>query len=66
VPDILPDPNGILFDNYFFPLVVGKRRAVIFRRRVYESLFKGVREKFGTAGEAMLYYQGYAIGQRTC
>lgn len=63
---IAPDPHGILFDNHFFPLVVGKRRAVIFRRRVYESLFKGVREKFGTAGEAMLYYQGYAIGQRTC
>jgi len=63
---IAPNSQGVLFDNHFFPLVVGKRRAVIFRRRVYESLFKGVREKFGTAGEAMLYYQGYAVGQRTC
>jgi predicted hydrocarbon binding protein len=63
---IAPNSQGVLFDNHFFPLVVGKRRAVIFRRRVYESLFKGIREKFGTAGEAMLYYQGYAVGQRTC
>ncbi|MBO3798536.1 MAG: V4R domain-containing protein [Thermoproteota archaeon] len=62
---ITPTLNGILSDTYFFPLVVGKKRAVIFRRRVYESLFKGIREKFGTAGEAMLYYQGFAIGNRT-
>ncbi|MCX8183406.1 MAG: hypothetical protein N3F08_03190 [Crenarchaeota archaeon] len=62
---IVPTLNGVLSDTYFFPLVVGKKRAVIFRRRVYESLFKGVREKFGTAGEAMLYYQGFSIGQRT-
>jgi len=63
---ITPNSEGILYDNHFFPLVVGGKRAVIFRRRVYESLFKGIREKFGTAGEAMLYYQGFAIGQRTC
>jgi len=63
---ITPNPEGILYDNHFFPLVVGERRAVIFRRRVYESLFKGIREKFGTAGEAMLYYQGFTIGQRMC
>jgi len=63
---ITPNSEGILYDNHFFPLVVGGKRAVIFRRRVYESLFKGIREKFGTAGEAMLYYQGYAIGLRTC
>ncbi|MEM2931044.1 MAG: V4R domain-containing protein, partial [Thermoproteota archaeon] len=63
---ITPMLNGMLSDTYFFPLVVGRRRAVVFRRRVYESLFKGIREKFGTAGEAMLYYQGFAIGHRTC
>lgn len=63
---IVPSYEGLLFDNYFFPLVFGKKRAVIFRRRVYESLFKGIREKFGTAGEAMLYYQGFAVGCRTC
>ena len=63
---IMPTSEGILYDNHFFPLVAGGRRAVMFRRRVYESLFKGVREKFGTAGEAMLYYQGYAVGRRIC
>ena len=63
---ITPNSMGILYDDHFFPLVISGRRAVIFRRRVYENLFNGIREKFGTAGEAMLYYQGYAVGQRMC
>jgi len=63
---LTPNSIGILYDDHFFPLVISGRRAVIFRRRVYENLFNGIREKFGTAGEAMLYYQGYAIGQRMC
>lgn len=50
----------------FFPLVVGRRRTVIFRRKVYEPLFKGIRERFSMAGEPMLYHQGFAIGRRTC
>ncbi len=59
---ILPSGNRVLSDDYFFPLVVGGERVVIFRRRVYEALFKGIREKFGTAGEVMLYYVGFNIG----
>lgn len=61
---IYPSPEGILFDDYFFPLIVGGERAVIFRRRVYEALFKGIREKLGTAGEVTLYYQGLSIGHQ--
>ncbi|MBO3808287.1 MAG: hypothetical protein FGF50_01645 [Candidatus Brockarchaeota archaeon] len=61
---IYPSPEGILFDDYFFPLSVGDERAVIFRRRVYEALFKGIREKLGTAGEVTLYYQGLSIGHQ--
>ncbi|MEM2929954.1 MAG: V4R domain-containing protein [Thermoproteota archaeon] len=62
---ILPSENGVLSDDYFFPLVVGGERVVIFRKRVYEALFKGIREKFGTAGEVMLYYVGFNIGYKT-
>ncbi len=61
---IKPGRKGIIFDDYFFPLVVGCERAVIFRKNVYEALFKGVRENFGSAGEAMLYYQGFYIGAK--
>jgi len=59
---IKPHGEGIIFDNHFFPLIAANERAVIFRKSVYEALFNGVREKFGSAGEAMLYYQGFSIG----
>lgn len=59
---IYPSPEGILYDDYFFPLIVGGQRALIFRRNVYEALLKGIREKLGTAGEVTLYYQGLSIG----
>lgn len=55
--------NGIIYDNYFFPLVInGDQRVVIFRKSVYEALFNGVRRRFGSAGDAMLYYQGFVVG----
>ncbi|MEM2337590.1 MAG: 4-vinyl reductase [Candidatus Bathyarchaeia archaeon] len=59
---IKPQGKCVIFDNYFFPLITAGERAVVFRRSVYEALFNGVREKFGTAGEAMLYYQGFSMG----
>ncbi len=59
---IKPQGKGIIFDDYFFPLIAAGERAVIFRKKVYKALFNGVREKFGSAGEAMLYYQGFSIG----
>jgi len=59
---IKPFRSGIIFDNYSFPLIMGNERVVIFRKSVYAALFKGIRKKFGSAGEAMLYYQGYTIG----
>lgn len=61
---IYPSPEGILFDDYFFPLTVGGERAVVFRRKVYEALFKGIRKMLGTAGEVTLYYQGLSIGHQ--
>jgi len=59
---IKPMANRFIFDDYFFPLVFGDERAVIFRKEVYKALFTGLREKFGSAGEAMLYYQGFNVG----
>jgi hypothetical protein len=46
---ITPNPVRILYDNHFFPLVISGMRAVILRRKVYENLFNGIRERFGTA-----------------
>ena len=52
--------------NEFFSRIIGDDRAIIFSRRVYEALLKGMREKFGSAGEAILYYEGFQIGYETC
>ncbi|MEM3730616.1 MAG: V4R domain-containing protein [Candidatus Bathyarchaeia archaeon] len=59
---IKPVINGIVSDNYFFPLVISGERVVIFRQSVYEALFDGIKKEFGSAGEAMLYYQGFNVG----
>jgi predicted hydrocarbon binding protein len=59
---IKPSKNGLIYDNYFFPITLEGERVVIFRRSVYEALLNGIRKKFGSAGEAMLYYQGFSIG----
>jgi predicted hydrocarbon binding protein len=59
---INPSSNGMIYDSYFFPITLGSERVVIFRKCVYEALFNGIRRKFGSAGEAMLYYQGFSIG----
>lgn len=59
---IEPTKSGIVADTYFFPLVIGNKRAIIFQRELYEALFRGIREEFGSAGEALLYYQGVNVG----
>jgi predicted hydrocarbon binding protein len=59
---IINPSHGIIYDSYFFPIMLECERVVIFRKSVYEALLKGIRKKFGSAGEAMLYYQGFFIG----
>lgn len=61
---IKPLHNKFVSDTYFFPLVIDDNRALIFRKEIYEGIFKGVRNQFGTAGEAFLYYVGFEIGKR--
>ncbi|MEM3673661.1 MAG: V4R domain-containing protein [Candidatus Bathyarchaeia archaeon] len=54
--------NKIIYDSCFFPITLEGERVIIFRKSVYEALLDGIRKKFGSAGEAMLYYQGFSIG----
>ncbi|MEM3626988.1 MAG: 4-vinyl reductase [Candidatus Bathyarchaeia archaeon] len=61
---IKPLHNKFVSDDYFFPLVMGGSRALIFRKEIYEEIFKGVRNRFGTAGEAFLYYVGFETGKQ--
>lgn len=61
---IYPVTERIISDNCFFPLVASNERVAIFRKSVYEALFEGIRKQFGSAGEAFLYYQGFAVGTK--
>ncbi|MEM4703993.1 MAG: hypothetical protein QXJ02_02880, partial [Candidatus Bathyarchaeia archaeon] len=61
---IEPLHNKFVSDTYFFPLVMGDSRTLLFRKEIYEGIFKGIRNQFGTAGEAFLYYVGVETGKR--
>jgi len=63
VKNIEPVVEGIIVDTIHFPLTIGDRRAIVLRKPIFEALIKGFREKFGSAGEAFLYYIGYEIGK---
>ncbi|MGQ9507456.1 MAG: hypothetical protein ACUVTB_06340 [Candidatus Bathycorpusculaceae bacterium] len=65
VMSLTPVANRFVGDSYHFPLTIMDERALIFRKEIYEGIFKGVRSQFGTAGEAFLYYIGFEIGKRT-
>jgi predicted hydrocarbon binding protein len=57
-----PTSSGFVCDNFFFPLKVGNDRVIVFRKPLYEALFSGIREEFGSAGEVFLYYMGLKGG----
>ena len=59
-----PTPSGFVSDNFFFPLKVANERVIIFRKPLYEALFSGIREEFGSAGEVFLYYMGLESGSK--
>lgn len=43
-------------------LLIDQRRAIIMRYPLYKGLICGVRERFGSAVEAFLYYNGFEMG----
>ncbi len=58
-----PVVEGILIDTFHFPVTISGVRAIILRKPIFEALIKGFREKFGSVGEAFLYYIGYEVGR---
>ncbi|MCQ5337466.1 MAG: 4-vinyl reductase [Candidatus Methanomethylicia archaeon] len=55
--------KGILIDTTSFPLMADNSRIILFRDAAYIQMFKGIRERFGSAGEAVLYYIGFESGK---
>lgn len=59
-----PTLDGFVSDAHYFPLVIRDERVVLFRKEIYAGIFKDMRRKFGSAGEAFLYYEGFETGRR--
>jgi predicted hydrocarbon binding protein len=59
---IEPKVEGLIADTISNPLLMGGQRAIIMRSSGYRGLTRDIRERFGSAGEAFLYYNGVEIG----
>lgn len=59
-----PLSKGLIVDTYHYPLMINELRAIILKEPVVKGLIKGIRERFGNAGEVLLFYIGYDIGLR--
>ncbi len=55
--------DGLAVDVFHFPLYIGSERVAILTEMVLKALSRGMREKFGTAGEAYLFYAGMDMGR---
>jgi predicted hydrocarbon binding protein len=55
--------EGFIADTVSNMLLAGGERAIIMRRVLCESFIRGIREQFGSAGEAFLYYNGLEMGK---
>lgn len=58
-----PKIKGVIIDDISFPLMAGRSRIVIFRDLAYSSMMQGIRERFGSGGEALLYHIGFESGK---
>lgn len=58
-----PVAEGLMIDNLSHPITAGGDRAIILRGAAYRRLINGIREQFGSGGEAFLYYEGFELGK---
>jgi len=65
VREIEPVSDGLVVDYIHFPLILLDKRCVVLRQGVLEELIKGMRDEWGSAAEAFLYYAGLRIGKST-
>ena len=54
---------GLLIDNIHFPITVSEERYILCREDGFRGFVKGVRDEFGSSGEALLYYAGLNTGE---
>ena len=60
---IEPVVDGFLIDDATFPIMLGRRRALILDDGMLRGIFISFRERLGSGGEAMLYHLGLEAGR---
>jgi len=60
---IEPIVDGFLIDDATFPIMLGRRRALILDDGMLRGIFISFRERLGSGGEAMLYHLGLEAGR---
>ena len=60
---IEPQYDNLIINTFSFPLGVMEERAVIFRADWLKGLFKRLLKRFGSGGEAFLFYMGLEGGR---
>ncbi|MDI9644158.1 MAG: hypothetical protein QFX35_02925 [Candidatus Verstraetearchaeota archaeon] len=60
---IKPTLDGLLIDTASDWLTIGGSRALIVPELCYGQLINGVKERFGSGGEAFLYHEGIEAGR---
>lgn len=59
---IRPKLKGLIADLMHFPLLFLNERAIILRTTVLKGWLIRIRERFGSGGEAFLFYEGFEMG----
>ena len=65
-PSVVPiEPvfNGLVVEDKHFPLFMGPERVLILDETLLKGVIQGIRKRFGSAGEAILFYQGKESGR---
>lgn len=62
VKEVKPEVEGFILDTLSFPLVIGEDRVIIFRGQGIKGIICGLRERLGSAAEAIQYFLGFEAG----
>lgn len=60
---IEPIVDGFIIDDATFPIMLGRRRALILDESMLRAIFVSFRERLGSGAEAMLYHLGLEVGR---
>ncbi len=58
-----PEIEGLFIDPFHFPVLIGVARGMAYTCGTFISMAERVRRELGSAGEAILFYEGVAAGE---